>query len=173
MRRIKLLITAAVVLVMLMGIAATANAWTLFLPVSGFHKNVARALERERYEEPDEAKEYWAEAAKLGEELLASNDEKTAYLIGTARAYYGLGDYEKSIKLYEKVLKIKEDQKVADIAGDYPWVYVYLGLANAKLGNTDEALKYWKQVPMKIGPVYSDIQNEIAVQAGDQTAEVK
>ncbi len=173
MKKLKTLVTSAIVLVMLMGMAATANAWTLFLPIQGFHKNVERALLREKYEEPQEAKEYWAKAAELGEELLESNAERTSYLIGTARAYYGLGEYEKSIGLYEKIIEIKKAQKVEDIAADYPWVYVYLGLANAKLGNNADAVKYWKQVPQKIGPVYNSIQEQIGVLEGKQTAAVQ
>lgn len=137
--------------------------WFNVLPRKGFSSAIDNALKKERWNHPEEAKEKWRIALEKGQILLKNGDpKKTEYLIGTARAYYALGDYANAIELYEKMIAVKTDMGVKNINKDYPWVYVYLGLANAKLGNSAKAVGYWEQVPMAIGSVYRVIQDEIA-----------
>ncbi|MCK9240378.1 tetratricopeptide repeat protein [Desulfocurvus sp.] len=145
---------------LVIGAAAVAHAWGL--PVSGFNRHVDAALQKERWSKADEAKEHWRQAAELGEELLASIPDRAAFLMGTARAYYGLGDYAKSVELYERMIRFRSEAGDPDPAKSFPWVYVYLGLAYAKSGDAAKAVQRWQQVGPSIGAVYGVIESELA-----------
>lgn len=154
-----------IVLPLLFGMTAMAHAgW--FSPLAGFNKNVDRALNKERHGNLEEAREYWAKVAELGKELLAEAPTKAEYLLGTARAYYGLGDYDRAIELYASVLANGEKFGMPNLPQSYAWIYVYLGLAYAKKGDAAKTIEYWEQVPFTIGGVYTVIQDQLAALKG-------
>ncbi|NCB23780.1 MAG: tetratricopeptide repeat protein [Deltaproteobacteria bacterium] len=99
---------------------------------------------------------------KYGDELLADKPDSVTYLFGTARACYALGDYKRAASLWEGILEQGRKNGVPKLAETYPWVYVYLGLSYAKLGDAAKARDYWREVPMTIGPVYRTIQDQLA-----------
>ena len=156
----KRIVTALIMgLILVFGMTAIGHAWGL--PKIPFYRNIEKALTKERWKKPEEAKEYWRIALEKGEELMVALPDKCEYFMGSARCCYALGDYDRAIRLYERSLKIKEDQGAKNLHRGYPWVYVYLGLSYAKKGDTDMALKYWKQVPMSIGRVYGSIRKQM------------
>lgn len=170
----KRIITAlTIALALIFGMTAMSHAFFNVLPKKSFSRAIDNALKKERWGHPDEALEYWQEALPKGEELMAALPDKAEYFMGTARCHYALGDYDKAVTLYNQALQIRTDLGDTNLNGDYPWVYVYLGLSHAKLGNRAEAVEAWEQVPMSIGTVYTTIQEQIAGLKGQQTAEAK
>ena len=167
----RITLTLTITLALIFGMTAMSHAfWGL--PKKSFGRAIEKALKHERYDRPEEAKEQWQIALEKGNILLTEGDpEKSEYLIGTARAHYGLGDYAKAAELYEKMLKVKTDAGYTKLNEAYPWVYVYLGLTYAKLNDSTKAIEYWEQVPMTIGKVYSSIQDQLAALKGKKTAE--
>lgn len=169
--KLTLIITLALVLIFGGMTTMSAHAWGL--PKKSFNRAVEKALKKERWKHPDEAKEYWEEAIPKGEELMEALPDKEEYFLGTARAHYALGNYDKAIELYEAALKIKADKGSKDLTKDYPWVYVYLGLAYGHKGDTDKTIQYWEQVPMTIGAVYGTIQEQLPLLKTADTAEAQ
>ena len=168
----KRIITAlTIVLALIFGMTTMSHAWGL--PKKSFNRAVEKALDKERWKHPDEAKEYWEEAIPKGEELMEALPDKEEYFLGTARAHYALGSYDKAIELYEAALKIKADKGSSDLTKDYPWVYVYLGLAYGHKGDTAKTIEFWEQVPMTIGAVYGTIQDQLQLLKIADTAEAQ
>lgn len=157
------------IIVVISCIPATAQAG----PVAGFNNNVNSALTKERVGDSEGAKAYWAEVARLGGELLAEAPENSRYLFGTARAYYGLGEYARAVELYESLVAGGKKIGVPDMNRRFAWAWVYLGLAEAKLGNADKALAAWEHVPSSIGPVYTTIKEKIALLKSEKLKEAK
>jgi len=164
--------TLTIALALIFGMITMSHAFINVLPKNSFGRAIDKALQKERWNKPEEAKEYWQEALPKGEELMEALPDKAEYFMGTARCYYALGDYDKAIALYNQALKIRTDLGDKNLPDGYPWVYVYLGLSYAKLGDTAKAVEAWKQVPMTIGSVYGTIQDQIA-KYSQQTAEAQ
>lgn len=172
MTKQNIILTLTITLALIFGMTAMANAWGL--PRKSFGKAIDKALKAEKKGEMEDAREYWQAALEKGNVLLTEgNPEKAEYLMGTARAHYGLGDYAKAIELYEKMLSVKTKNGYHNLHDHYPWIYVYLGLSYAKLGDAPKAIEYWEQVPMTIGKTYRAIQDQLALLKGQQTAEAK
>ena len=131
-------------------------------PANEFQRNIERALEDERFHDATKAKEHWAAVAEDGKALLAIDPESSFYLTGTARGYYGIGDYRQAADTYERLLSIKEKAGDKALQYKYAWSYVYLGLCYAKLGDQAKVVQYWSQVPEDIGEVYTTIKAELA-----------
>lgn len=130
-------------------------------PEKSFYRSIERALKKERWNHPEEAREYWQEALAYGDELIAAKPNKVLYLMGAGRASYGLGMYEKAVDLYTQAIRIEGAKGGGNPAKKYPWAYIYLGLAHARLGNSDLVYTYWKEVPKSVGPVYRTIQQQL------------
>ena len=162
--RIGLLLAAFAVLVL--GVAQAQA-----LPVVGFKRNIERALRNEAKGDMEDAQGYWRRVAELGEELLEANSENTTYLMGTARAYYGVGDFARAAQLYEQFLAIHNDLGTSNMGDNYPWVFVYIGLTYGRLGDLQKVFENWERVPMTIGAVYTAIRTELANLRGQQAGE--
>ena len=159
--------TLTIFLALTLGLTAMAHAG-MFSPGPAFEKNVNKALEREKRGNVEDAKDYWAKVAEYGEELLSDGTGMPGQYMGTARAYYALGDYAKAASLYEALFERGEEMGVPNLSSAYPWAYVYLGLSYAKLGEADKAIAAWQQVPMTVGSMYTTIQEQIAVLQGGE-----
>lgn len=146
-------------LAVVMATQTMSTAWGL--PKKSFSRNIEKALKKERWNKPDEAREYWQTALQKGEELMTALPGRAEYFMGSARCCYALGDYDRSIELYKQALKIKSKQGERNLHKSYPWVYVYLGLAYAQKGDTPMAVRYWEKVPMTVGSVYTTIQKQV------------
>ncbi|BCS88099.1 tetratricopeptide repeat protein [Pseudodesulfovibrio sediminis] len=170
MRRITSLMV--ITFALLFGMTAMSHAWGL--PKLEFHRDINRALQKERWNHPEEAREYWQKALESGEELMQAVPNKTEYFIGSARCSYALGDYARATTLYNLALQIQADKGGdPNLAKHYPWIYVYLGLSYAKLGDTANAIETWEQVPSSIGTTYRTIHIQLAKFKKQQIAEVK
>ncbi len=152
--------TLVIVLVLIPGMSATASAAS-YSPAPGFQRNLDRALNYEKRGRVEEAKEHWAKVAEYGKVLLDDGEATAVQYMGSARAYYSLGDYAKAAATYEALLERGRQMGVPDLSLAYPWAYVYLGLSYAQLGDVAKAVAAWKLVPCTIGHVYGVIQTEI------------
>ncbi|MBU1228524.1 MAG: tetratricopeptide repeat protein [Proteobacteria bacterium] len=148
-------------LMALLLLSSAAQVLAARLPMVDFERNIARVLDKGKGEDTDVAKGYWEKVARDGEILLAANPSSTNYLLGTARAYFGLGDYQRAAELYEGLLSANAQLGVKDLAGQFPWTYVYLGLSYAKLGQTMKAVEAWRQVPKAVGLIYTLIVHDL------------
>lgn len=91
-----------------------------------------------------------------------SNTLQPEARIGIAYYHYTLGDFQKAIEQYEKVLSLKEKNGDKELNETYSWVHVYLSLSYAKLGNEAKAIEYWEQVPVTIGSAYYKIEEKLS-----------
>nr|WP_321513844.1 tetratricopeptide repeat protein [uncultured Pseudodesulfovibrio sp.] len=168
----RITIVLAIVLALVFGMTVMSPAEVL--PKLSFSRHIDRALKKERWGHPEEAKEYWQKALECGDVLMQAVPDKMMYFVGSARCCYALGEYERAVSLYNQALKIKADMGGdPDLAKNYPWVLVYLGLTYAKLGDTAKTVEAWEQVPFTIGSTYTTIQDQLAKLKNQQTAEVK
>ena len=162
-------ITLTIMLALLFGMTSMSHAWGL--PKLPFSRDIHRALKKERWGRQEEARQYWREALESGEELMAALPDKMEYFMGSARCAYALGDYDRAVSLYSQALQIQSDKGGdPDLAKHYPWVFVYLGLSYAKLGDTPKTIEAWDQVPFSIGSTYTVIQDQLEKLKNQQTA---
>lgn len=132
-------------------------------PCAGFNNALNSALVAERDRNVPKATECWNRVRQHGETLLAGEPDNMSYLMGTARAYYFLGDDRHAAQLWETALEVLRKKGVPDPQDAYPWIYVYLGLCYAWLNEPAKAAEYWRQVPMTIGSVYTTIHEQLPV----------
>ena len=158
MSRIGILVT---IMFLVLTFAVPASATTRL----GFNNEIHRALSLEKRGDMEAAREHWTKVVESGEALLEARGKDSQYLLGTARAHYGLGQNAEAVEFWQRYIEVKEGMG-ANVANENPWVYAYLGLAYGKLGNVDKVMEYWSKAPMTLGPVYTIIQNELAALRG-------
>lgn len=147
-----------VIVVLLAALFVPSASQAFMLPVAGFENALTSALRKEQRGQHESAQRYWEKVVRLGEQLLEHRPDRVRYLMSTARAYYALGDYQRCVVYYERLMEMD-----TTAAGDkYPWANVYLGLAYARLGNAERTAYYWNRVPMRLGNVYTVIQEQLA-----------
>ncbi|MCL5124048.1 MAG: tetratricopeptide repeat protein [Deltaproteobacteria bacterium] len=76
------------------------------------------------------------------EKMLAANPDNLEALIQLGNDYFDMGNYEKSVNIYQNALKI--DPTNPEIATD-------MGVAYRRLGKTDESIKFFRKA-LEIDP---------------------
>ncbi|MGC8604626.1 MAG: tetratricopeptide repeat protein [Desulfomonilaceae bacterium] len=76
------------------------------------------------------------------ERMLGATPQNLQALIQLGNDYFDIGNYEKSIEIYEKALKI--DPQNAEVTTD-------MGVAYRRLGKTDESVKFFRKA-LEIDP---------------------